>query len=175
MTALLFEWLGCLRLYLRLCLFMASPADLPARQTSLLLTLIAYVITGFVILGDQIAALTIIGHIAIELAVLSAFSYLVLRFQQRQERLLQTLSALIGSSLVISLISIPVMALLPNGGSVQDPAPLTLQVNLLLLFWSLAVISLIFRRAFEIPTLAAGFLAFNYFLLYELLIIGLLQ
>ena len=42
--------------------------------------------------------------------------------------------------------------------------PLVFYFNLLLLFWYLAIISLIFKRSFEIRTMTAGFLSFNYFL-----------
>jgi hypothetical protein len=62
--------------------------------------------------------------------------------------------------------------LLPDAPTAEQPGTLTLQLNLLLLFWNLAVISLIFKRAFEIRTIVAGIIAFNYFLLYELLLMN---
>lgn len=175
MKSQLIEWLYCLKLYLRTCLFIASPSDLPHSLSSVVLSLFAYAVVGYILLGDQYSVIAILGHIGAELLILFAFSFVVLRFQNRQSRLLQTMSALIGSSLIISLVSIPLMWVLPQPAAPGQIEPITLQVNLLLLFWSLAVISLIFKRAFELSTIAAGFLAFNYFLLYELIIINFLQ
>ena len=154
---------------------MASPSQLPASLPSILLSLFSYAVVGYIILGDKYGLLSIAGHIGVELVILYAVSYLVLRLQNRLVRLVQTMSALIGSSLVISLVSIPLTWMLPETSDQATPDSLTLQVNLALLFWSLAVISLVFKRAFELSTIAAGFLAFNYFLVYELIILNFLQ
>ena len=88
MKSQLIEWLNCLRLYVRICLFIASPSDLPPSVPSLLLSLLAYFAVGYIVLGDQYSPLSILGHIAAELLILYAISFLVLRFQQRLPRLL---------------------------------------------------------------------------------------
>ena len=172
MSQTLKQWLSCLIVYLQMCLFKASPARLPHSFSCLALTLLAYVLTGEVLLGAERSTLSIILQVLIELAILTLVSYIVLRYSRHSGRLLQTLTALSGVSLVISLVSIPVQAWLPPMVEAEQVDPLTLQVNLIMLLWNLAVISLIFKRSFEINTMAAGFLAFNYFLLYELILLN---
>jgi len=174
MNLLLRQWLSSLRLYIRVCLFMASPADLPYSPASVVMTLVAYFATAVFLLGDQYDIGRILSLIVVEGVILYVISYLVLKARGLSVRLLQTLSALFGSGLVISLIGVPLLLLVPDADSGESGA-LARNLNLTLLLWSLAVISLIFKRAFEISTIAAGFLAFNYFFLYELIIVNFLR
>lgn len=175
MSKHLVEWLVSLKLYLRICLFLSAPSDLPYSPVSLALTLLAYFIVGLMLLGAQHGPLQVLAHIAVEISILWGLSYLVLKLQKRLSRLLQTLSALAGSGLVVSLVMMAVMVALGDLDATTEPTPWELRINLALLFWNLAVISLIFKRAFEVSTLAAGFIAFNYFLLYELVVFNFLQ
>jgi hypothetical protein len=175
MTRLLHQWLHCLKLFAQLSVFVSSPANLPYSPACLLLTLLAYLATGFFLLGDQFSLPIIAAMVVIEILLLLAISFIMLKFSKHSERLLQTITALVGVNLFMGLVSIPVFALLPVSPAAEQPGSLTLQINLLLLFWNLAVISLIFKRAFEIRTLFAVIIAFNYFLLYELLLTNLFQ
>ena len=172
MNGMFHQWLWSLRLYVRISLFMASPAELPYSPASIVLTLVAYFATAALLLGDDYSAGHIVSLIVVEAMILYLVSLLVLKARGHLERLVQTLSALFGSGLVISLIGIPVLLATSDSGA--DGVATAQYLNLALLLWSLAVISLIFKRAFEISTIAAGFLAFNYFLLYELIIVNFL-
>lgn len=172
MKHLILQWLVCLKHYVRMCLFLSSPANLPYSQGCILLTLIAYIGAGELLLGSKRDLLSIALQIGIEVLLLSAISYTVLRLTHKLERLIQTVSALIGINLVVSIVSLPLLLLLPATDENTTVDPLLLQLNLALLLWNLAVISLIFKRSFEIRTLLAGFIAFNYFLLYEYLLIS---
>jgi hypothetical protein len=174
MTHALNQWLASLRLYVRICLFLAAPSDLPYSPASIVLTLSAYLLTALYLLGDEYEFVQIITLISVEVIILYAISLLVLKARGFSARLMQTLSALFGSGLVISLIGIPLLAMVTGDAEGSDQS-LARNLNLALLLWSLAVISLIFKRAFEISTIAAGFLAFNYFFLYELIIVNFLQ
>ena len=171
----IYEWIVCLRCYLRISIFIDSPSSLPAGMACIPLTLLVYVITGVWWLADVQGVTAVLVQICLEVGILYAISFMVLKFRKKTERVLQTMSALIGSSLVISLVSMPVLSLLPEAPGENEINALTLQVNLLLLFWNLAVISLIFKRAFEVSTIAAGFLAFNFFLLFELILVNVLR
>ena len=172
MVKLLSEWLFCLKLFVQMTLFNATPARLPYSPACLILTLVAYLIAGQILLGDQRSFLSILAQIALEFIILLTISFVTLRIGSKIERLLQTMTALSGVSLIISIVSIPILFVLPEPISDNEINPVTLQINLLLLLWNLAVISLIFKRSFEINTLAAGFIAFNYFLLYELILLN---
>ncbi len=166
------QWLYCLQLYVRMSLFRSSPANLPYSPSCILLSAIAYSLVGILLLHDHRSLPSIVGQVVVEILILSAISYTILRFSKKTERLLQTLSALIGVNLVISMVGLPIMYLLPEVTPGEPIDPLVLQLNLLLLLWNLAVISLIFKRSFEIRTMTAGFISFNYFLLYELILLG---
>ena len=124
-------------------------------------------------LHDQRSLPSIAAQVLVEILILYVISYTILRITKKSERLLQTLSSLIGVNLVISIVGLPIMYLLPEVIPGEPIDPLVLQLNLLLLLWNLAVISLIFKRSFDIRTLTAGFLSFNYFLLYELILLTL--
>ena len=173
--SLIGEWIVCLKIYLRLCLFMSSPSSLPAGLACIPLTLLAYLAIGLLWLAEEQGVPVVVTQVVLEISILYAFTFIILKFKNKIERLSQTLSALFGSSLIISMVSIPILSVLPEAPAEGQINGLTLQVNLLLLFWNLAVISLIFKRAFEISTIAAGFIAFNFFLLFELILINVFK
>lgn len=167
------QWILSLRHYVRMSLFTSSPANLPYNPYVIVLTLVAYLAIGVLILGDRRSFGSILGQIGIEVCILYAITFIVLKILNKPKRLIQTLSALIGVSLCVSLVSLMVTAALPPSEDPEQINPLTLQVNLLLLFWNLAVISLIFKRSFEIKTVLAAVIAFNYFLIYEFILLNL--
>jgi len=175
MRALIPEWIICLKIYLRICMFMASPASLPPGLNCIMLSFLAYLVTGLLWLSDEQGVPAVVTQIILEISILYAFTVIILKFRNKIARLQQTLSALIGSSLIISMVSIPVLSMLPEASPEGQINGFTLQVNLMLLFWNLAVISLIFKRSFEISTIAAGFIAFNFFLLFELLLLNVFK
>jgi hypothetical protein len=166
-------WLVCLRHYLSMALFRSSPASLPFHPYTLGLTLGAYLVVALVLLAGERSVNSIMMQVLIEAAILYLVSYFMLNFMRKPERLVQTLSALFGVNLVIGFVSIPLFLALPPS-TAEQISPLTLNVSLLILFWNLAAISLVFKRAFEINTLAAGFIAINYFLAYEFILLYLL-
>jgi hypothetical protein len=166
-------WLVCLRHYLTMALFRSSPASLPYHPYTLGLTLGAYVLVALILLAGERSVHSILMQVSIEVAILYLISYFMLIYMGKPERLVQTVSALFGVNLVIGFISIPLFMALPPS-TAEHISPLTLNVSLLILFWNLAAISLVFKRAFEINTLAAGFIAINYFLVYEFILLYLL-
>ena len=129
---------------------------------------------GYALLGNDRSLLSITAQIIVEVGILFAISSVVLKLVKKPERLIQTMSALIGVNLIVSLVSIPLFYLLPAPAPDQLDST-SLQLNVILLVWNLAIISLIFRRSFHINTLLAGFIAFNYFLLYEYILMKLFQ
>jgi len=155
-----------------MCLFLSSPSRLPYSPASIVYSLLVYILIGDLLLGQERGLLSIIIQITVEIIILFIITFSMLKLRKKPERLLQTLSALIGVSMIISLVSLLIMSILPEGNNADDINPVVLQINLILLLWNLAVISLIFKRAFDIRTLTAGFIAFNYFLLYELLLLN---
>jgi hypothetical protein len=167
MSHILKLWLVCLKHYLKMCVFQSSPSNLPFNPNTIVFTLLAYVLVGYTLLGNQRTLLSISGQILIEVTILYAISSITLKLVKKPERLIQTVFALIGVNLIVSLISIPVFYLLSSPSPDQQLNSTSFQINVLLLVWNLAIISLIFKRSFQVNTLLAGFMAFNYFLIYE--------
>ncbi len=174
MKYLFYQWLISLRHYLRMCLFLSSPASLPYSPASIIFSLFAYILVGERLLGEMNSLPVIIAQIMTEVLILFAISFFVLRLTKKPERILQTLSALIGVSLIVSLTSLLLLSLLPESQDPEQASSLVIQVSALLLIWNLAVISLIFKRAFEIHTMLAAFIAFNYFIFYQYLVLNYL-
>jgi len=168
------EWLISLRLYLQMSLFLASPSSLPYSPGALVISIFAYVLVAEALLGEVKNLPEIVLQVGIEILILYLISYAVLTLQKKQARLLQTLSALVGVNLIISVASLLLVALLPDMQNSEQPDPLLIQLNLAILLWNLTVISLIFKRCFEIRTISAGFIAFNYLLIYEFIILNFL-
>ena len=166
------QWLYSLKIYLKMSFFLASPASLPYSPSALVLTSLAYLLVGDLLLGEVKSLFSIVLQICLEIAIFIFICYAMLGFKKKLERLLQTLSALIGVSLIISLASLIMASMLAQPLNEEAIEPMLLQLNLAILLWNLAVISLIFKRSFEIKTITAGFLAFNYLLLYEFIVIN---
>lgn len=166
-THLLRLWFYCWAQFLRLSVFLSSPEKLPWNPWLLVPTLASYLLVGQLILGEARPFRDILLQIGIEVGLLALISLVVLKLNNHLERFVQTLHALVGVNLIISIISYPLIQLLPDPTSSEQPERLAIQLSLLLLIWNLAVISLIFRRAFEVSTMLAAFLSFSYFLFYE--------
>ena len=168
------QWMMCLKHFVSLSLFRSSPANLPTSQACLAITIVAYYAVGLALLLDQRSALQIFFQVAIDVFMLALICYLVLRFLGKPQRFLQTLTALVGVGLIISIAASPLYLMTNEADLEAGNAPIILQLNLAVLIWNLAAISLIFKRSFEIQTLLAGFISFNYFLLYELILVSTL-
>ncbi len=81
-------------------------------------------------------------------------------------RLQQTFAALLGITVVFTLFTIPIYRIVSDSGVVEN--------SLLTYFiygiqiWNLAVLSLIFKRSFEISTQLSAIIAFGYFVIYHI-------
>lgn len=171
------QWLISLKHYVQMCLFISGPDRLPGGFHSILFSLFFYCLIGFSLVDEQHSYAKIVAQIAIELSLLAAFIYTGLRWKNMLIRLTQSFSALLGINLVISAVSIPVyQALTEEYGSAGDGElnRNVLNATLLVLFWNLSVMSLVLKQALDINTLLAAMIAFNYFMVYQFLIVWLL-
>lgn len=92
---------------------------------------------------------------------LRVFLKIGLKASHKPERFAQTMSALMGIGMIISLISVPIYyliipQLIPQFLQQQELTQSVINITLLLLVWNLAVISYIFKRSLEISTLMAA-------------------
>ncbi len=169
------QWLTCLKHYILMCLFVSGPERLPHSFHCILFSLLAYFLLGFSLVDGQRSYAIVFVQIVLELGLLALITRIILNWKKKQSRFHQAFSALIGVNLVISAISIPVYHILTQQISAGDGAnPAVLNATMLIVFWNLAVLSLIFKRSFEINTILSATISFNYFLIYQIIVIWII-
>jgi hypothetical protein len=160
-----------------LMLFRRGPQDLPY-STSLLgaASVIAFALDAFVAsrfqqVGDAAP------RVAFSLAALLALPWIALRLADKQPRYAQTALALVATSVMFTILTVPV--LIGVGPLPQDPKDLTATqallgwFSLLLVGWQLAVRGHILRHALDLP-MRLGVLVAVVFFAVELLLALLL-
>jgi hypothetical protein len=145
-----------LRLYFDIAIWRRGPADVPAVPILLWLTVAAYAALTALLS----ATLQLRGSWPYELAVDVAFMlgwvWLLLWAAGRSERWLQTATALFGFQLIVAPLLIAVDALAPEHPVAGDAQLLAVQLaTLLLVAWIVVATAHIVSAAFEWP-LAAG-------------------
>lgn len=166
MQNILGQWLLSLKQYVSMCLFLSSPERLPCNPYCTALTIFAYflLLPGLVDEERGFAALS--AHLILELGLLALFVFASLSWKKSVPRFQQTFSALVGINMVMTLIAIPLYRI-ETGYESQLQNPLFY----LLLIWNLAAMSLVFKRALEIPTHLSAMIAFNYYVFYQFILI----
>ena len=168
------QWLISLKHYVLMCLFMSGPDRLPGSPYSILFSLFCYFLIGFSLVDEKRSYATIVVQIILELALLILVIYSALKWKGMLSRLTQSLSALLGVNMVISAASIPLYNVLTQDFSSDvELKRSVLNMTLLIVFWNLAVMSLILKRTLNINTALAAMISFNYFMVYQFLIIWL--
>lgn len=166
------NWLA-VRLYgwFELCLLKRAPQDDPLSPAALWFAGLAYLVTDLVIaaVGSGMRAAT--AMTAIDMVVLLAFTYMLLRISGRPGRLGQTLTALFGSGALLGLFALPLVQQAAkaqhNGEAVGGLALMWL----LLVVWSVVVRAHIFRHALSLGFGAGALVA----VLHAVLLFGLID
>lgn len=155
-----------LRQILGLCVLRTSPEDLPADPRLAWVLAAAYLLAGGLIFMSEDGFLQGMAQAAVDALLLAAFVWLVLRWREFPERFVQTYTAMLGVSLVFTLVSWPLLEAMPEELGAEMSLP---QVGLLLvLLWNLIAQGQVLRRALEIGAGAGLGLAFLFFLLSSL-------
>ena len=172
MTDYLKQWLYCLKQYALMCVFASGPQRLPNSPVCIVLSIFAYFLVGFALVGPKTSYASIIAQILYEVALLALLAYVGLKWKSMLSRFTQTWSALIGINLIISAVTIPVFRMLTDSSTTTESIESkVLYVTMLMIFWNLAVLSQIIKNAFEIKTVMAAMIVFNYFLLYQFTVV----
>lgn len=168
------QWALCLKHYTMMCLFASSPEHLPSSIHCIALSLISYLLLGLLLVDGQRGYLVVVSQILLELALLALITYAGLRLKQILSRMIQTLSALVGVNLIMTAISIVIYRLVAGDNlAAESLSQAVIHLLLALVLWDLAVLSLVFKRAFGIGALASVMITFNYFILYQFIIVWL--
>jgi hypothetical protein len=166
MQNLLGQWLISLKHYLLMCLLLSSPDRLPYNPFILLLTGFVYFLIGLMLVDSGHSYALVSAQIALELVMLGMVSYVGLSARNALPRFQQTFSALIGTNIIVTAVTIPAYRFVADKGNVEDN--LLIYVTLAILIWNLAILSLIFKRSFEISTHLSAMISFVYFIVFQL-------
>lgn len=139
-----------LRRYVEICLLRAAPQDLPASLFLLGLSLAAYFIVGVGISLRNLDLPAAAALVVLDTALLAGLLFLLLWVRDLPNRYLQTITALLGTGVILELIAWPLLAW-QQQAMVDNAATTGLVVSSLLLwvwlFWNLMVIGHILRHA----------------------------
>lgn len=154
-----------LRSFWEICLFQKAPQDLPySRGLFVLLVLLGFVVDNLNlnIALPKVMVTSVLGVVSLHTGLLLGSLSALLVVMGYRARIIQTLTALLGTGVIISLLAMPVLLIV--GRSANEPGYFGL-ILLLLNIWSLLITAHILRHALSIGLLLAGLLAFGYFML----------
>ncbi|HXH02335.1 MAG TPA: hypothetical protein VNN09_03340 [Candidatus Competibacteraceae bacterium] len=161
-----------LNLFLDISLLRKGPQDVPASEVLLRLTLVAYLLSGWLVLwllgGPFFSALL---QALVDLGLLSGLSYVLLFLAGYPERYPQTLTALAGTGTLLGLVGLPILAWLQRVEGMREAMALPSLFYLLLLVWNVALIGHILRHALSCPPWRGVAYALGY-LLITMMVMG---
>lgn len=161
--------LQLIRIFWGVCRLKAEPQELPKRRYLLISAILAGIIADSFassILIPTISGIEITKIVAVYNILLFAAIYLLLKLIGYEERGMQTVTAIAGSGLFISLVLLPSLLMMNLANEeVKSFAIFILIDNI----WRIAVNAHIFRHAFSISLLMAMIISVSY-LLFGLLV-----
>jgi hypothetical protein len=147
-------------LFLEICAFKKGPQDVPAAKALLQLLAILYMAISFLVLILNMDAATALMQSIVETLLVLGFPWLLLNLARKPARYLQTVTALLGCDILISLCALPALSSLS-----VEPTPLGLAAVFMLMIWNWLVTGYIFKHALSQPFLFGIGVALLYFLL----------
>ncbi|RFF30618.1 hypothetical protein [Wenzhouxiangella sediminis] len=132
-----------------------GPQDLPAGTVPLLAATILYVAATALSLSVGEGPGNTAGILLLAVALPLVLTRIVLALRRRPARWIQTVTALFGTSGLLSLLSLPLAAAAQGAGANASPDPILTVASLVLFFWSFAIDGHIWRHALD-TSFAAG-------------------
>jgi len=160
--------------FVDLCLFKAGPADLPASQSLLKITLLIYLILGVIVNRLDSDWNTSLFVSLADVLVLMIVAGLLLKFRGFEPRYTQTVTALAGTGSCIAIIGFPIIWWFYQIEPTQQATSYAMLLMVALMFWSLMITAHIFRKSLEIKAGTAAMLTIAYTVL-ALLVAGLVM
>lgn len=153
------------RTFWEVCVLQKAPQDIVySRGLFVLLLLIGFVVDNINlnIALPQVMLPSVLGVVSLHTLILLGSLSALLMVMGYQARIVQTLTALLGTGIILSLFALPVLLIV--GRSANEPGYFGI-ILLLLNIWSLLITAHILRHALSVGFLLAGLLAFGYFML----------
>ncbi|MFW2404660.1 MAG: hypothetical protein ACN4GT_07820 [Gammaproteobacteria bacterium] len=152
-----------------------GPEDLPDSGFLLGLTLVAYVVLQLPLaLAAYGPSSAIVASLFATVLLLMAFLWVLLTLNGYRSRYRQTLTALFGTSALLSLFSIPFSMWRQATSDVQAASALPSLAIFVIMLWSLAVDGHILSRAISRPFVIGLLLSIAYFLLHTTILFELM-
>ena len=142
--------------FLDLCLLRKAPQDLPFSQMLLIVCTVGYLAVS-VLMGWPMYGLgTSVAQSLVELGVLALYTHLALRLVKHPERLTQTLTALVGSGVLLGAVLLPMVYAMYQTQRAGTSGGLSALAYLLTFGWLLVVFGHIYRHALSLRGLLPG-------------------
>jgi hypothetical protein len=149
-----------------ICRLVKRPQDIPESRNLLTLCAVTYGCLSIVLASLSQPIENAIATGVIEAFLIMIFTLALLQASSKATRWTQTVTALFGTGIIISIIAFPVYVLLGIGDFNQAEASTGQTLGLLLLallsFWNIAIMAHILKHALEINFAVAVFLAIMY-------------
>jgi len=137
--------------FVQIAFLRCGPQDLPASMFLLKLTLAAHALLGVLMFANRLSLVQALLAGAISTLVMCALTASLLFANRRSARIVQTLTAMAGSDVVVGIVALPVAAWLHGtvDGAVASGLPGLL--FLVLVVWNLVVAGHVLRHALSSP------------------------
>lgn len=139
--------MNLLKLFWNICLFRQGPEDIPASTFLLRLIIVFYLIANGIILLLQSEGQTLLVQLPVQLILVMTFFWGLLYFYHKRERYPQTICAVLGCDIIISLCALPPLVWIITTHSQGLPNFILLGI----MAWQLAVMGHILQRAISQP------------------------
>lgn len=136
--------------FIDICLLRKDPRDLPASPTLQALALLAYVVSGLLLVRQFASPGGALLQTLVELLLFAGFLYLLLAWRGRQARFQQSFTALLGCGVLFNLASLPSVHVFANHERMEAWVAPAFLLWLLLICWSILVFGHVLRHAMEI-------------------------
>jgi len=157
------NWYALVRPFLDIALIRDGPQCLPTSRLLLTVAYLGYAVVAVVVFGMRYSASTVIAAVVLDLVLVTAFFALVLDFKGQRARIVQSLTAIVGTSALLGFCLLPVQVWLlqaDHGEAIHQGHAL---VWLLLVAWDMLIRANVLRNALELRWGMALAYSFAYF------------
>ena len=155
--------MSVLQKLLSLLVLKSAPQDLSYSPRLLVQLMLAYILSGIVVLQTTLNPDDILSGLLLGLLIQYVFTYAVLRALDKRARFVQTFCAILGISVLFNLLSWPVFSMLSDETAQEAMRSSMSLMFLLMISWEVLVKAHIFRHALEMRMFSALALSFSLF------------
>ncbi len=155
--------MSVLQKLLSLLVLKSAPQDLPYSPRLLVQLMLAYILSGIVVLQTTLNPEDILSGLLLGLLIQYVFTYSVLRALDKRARFVQTFCAILGIGILFNLLSWPVFSMLSDETAQEAMRSSMSLMFLLMISWEVLVKAHIFRHALEMRMFSALALSFSLF------------